>query len=115
MREQFPHRYGYRVYSTYLHIIHNFTSHYVAGSFGQGDREGKAEKAKKALGSVATLNVDKEDETPAGNAPAPAGIVDIVNTATGESVMNDWESLLRLYQQRLWRHGRSKSSCKLSK
>ncbi len=43
----------------------------------------KAEKAKKALGSVATLNVDKEDETPAGNAPAPAGIVDIVNTATG--------------------------------
>ena len=50
-----------------------------------------AEKAKKALGSVATLNVDKEDETPAGNAPAPAGIVDIVNTATGESVMNDSE------------------------
>ncbi len=51
----------------------------------------KAEKAKKALGSVATLNVDKEDETPAGSAPAPAGIVDIVNTATGESVMNDSE------------------------
>ena len=50
-----------------------------------------AEKAKKALGSVATLNVDKEDETPAGSAPAPAGIVDIVNTATGESVMNDSE------------------------
>ena len=50
----------------------------------------KAEKAKKALGSVATLNVDKEDETPAGSAPAP-GIVDIVNTATGESVMNDSE------------------------
>ena len=45
----------------------------------------KAEKAKKALGSVATLNVDKEDETPAGSAPAPAGIVDI------ESVMNDSE------------------------
>ena len=44
----------------------------------------KAEKAKKALGSVATLNVDKEDETPAGSAPAPAGIVDIVNTATGD-------------------------------
>ena len=39
----------------------------------------KAEKAKKALGSVA------------GSAPAPAGIVDIVNTATGESVMNDSE------------------------
>ena len=51
----------------------------------------KAEKAKKALGSVATLNVDKEDETPAGSVPAPAGIVDIVNTATGESVMNDSE------------------------
>ena len=51
----------------------------------------KAEKAKKALGSDATLNVDKEDETPAGSVPAPAGIVDIVNTATGESVMNDSE------------------------
>ena len=49
------------------------------------------ETTKKALGSVATLNVDKEDETPAGSAPAPAGIVDIVNTATGESVMNDSE------------------------
>ncbi len=89
---KYPHRYGYRVYSTYLHIIHNFTSQVCSGSFGQGDkREEKAEKAKKALGSVATLNVDKEDETPAGNAPAPAGIVDIVNTATGESVMNDSE------------------------
>lgn len=51
----------------------------------------KAEKAKKALGSVATINVDKADETPAGSVPAPAGIVDIVNTATGESVMNDSE------------------------
>ena len=65
---------------------------YVPLLFDKETREKrKAEKAKKALGSVATLNVDKEDETSAGSAPAPAGIVDIVNTATGESVMNDSE------------------------
>ena len=51
----------------------------------------KAEKAKKAQEGVATSTVTKTDDAPAGNAPVPAGIVDIVNTATGESVMNDSE------------------------
>ncbi len=65
---------------------------YVPLLFDKETREKrKAEKEKKALGSAATLNVDKADETPAAGTPAPAGIVDIVNTATGESVMNDSE------------------------
>lgn len=47
----------------------------------------KAEKAKKAQEAVAAGS----DASTTGSAPAPAGIVDIVNTATGESVMNDSE------------------------
>lgn len=47
----------------------------------------KAEKAKKAQEAVAAGS----DASTAGSTPAPAGIVDIVNTATGESVMNDSE------------------------
>lgn len=47
----------------------------------------KAEKAKKAQEAVAAGS----DASTTGSTPAPAGIVDIVNTATGESVMNDSE------------------------
>lgn len=47
----------------------------------------KAEKAKKAQEAVAAGS----DASTTGSTPAPAGIVDIVNTATGESVMNDLE------------------------
>lgn len=47
----------------------------------------KADKAKKAQEAVAA----GPDDSTAGSTPAPAGIVDIVNTATGESVMNDSE------------------------
>lgn len=47
----------------------------------------KAEKVKKAQEAVAAGS----DASTTGSTPAPAGIVDIVNTATGESVMNDSE------------------------
>ncbi|MFR5028476.1 MAG: OadG family transporter subunit [Coprococcus sp.] len=65
----------------FILIFISFIFHfkYVPALLDKETREKrKAEKAKKALGSVATLNVDKEDETPAGSAPAQAGIVDIV-------------------------------------
>ena len=44
----------------------------------------KAEKAQEAVAAGS-------DASTTGSTPAPAGIVDIVNTATGESVMNDSE------------------------
>lgn len=48
----------------------------------------KAEKAKKLAEANANAS-EADDKTEADN--APAGIVDIVNTATGESVMDDSE------------------------
>ena len=66
---------------------------YVPALLDKETREKKkAEKAKKAQEAVNTAAADDEDDTPTMRMPAPAaGIVDIVNTATGESVMNDSE------------------------
>ncbi len=66
---------------------------YVPALFDKETREKKkAEKAKKAQEAANTAAADDEDDTPTMRMPAPAaGIVDIVNTATGESVMNDSE------------------------
>jgi Na+-transporting methylmalonyl-CoA/oxaloacetate decarboxylase gamma subunit/uncharacterized protein YpmB len=66
---------------------------YVPALLDKETREKKkAEKAKKAQKAVNTAAADDEDDTPTMRMPAPAaGIVDIVNTATGESVMNDSE------------------------
>lgn len=66
---------------------------YVPALLDKKTREKKkAEKAKKAQEAVNTAAADDEDDTPTMRMPAPAaGIVDIVNTATGESVMNDSE------------------------
>lgn len=66
---------------------------YVPALLDKETREKKkAEKAKKAQEVVNTAAADDEDDTPTMRMPAPAaGIVDIVNTATGESVMNDSE------------------------
>ena len=66
---------------------------YVPALFDKETREKKkAEKAKKAQEAANTVAADDEDDTPTMRMPAPAaGIVDIVNTATGESVMNDSE------------------------
>lgn len=66
---------------------------YVPALLDKETREKKkAEKAKKAQEAVNTAAADDEDDTPTMRMLAPAaGIVDIVNTATGESVMNDSE------------------------
>ena len=50
----------------------------------------KAEKAKKAQVAANAEATSGDDNKPAQSA-APAGIVDIVNTATGESAMDDSE------------------------
>lgn len=62
---------------------------YVPALLDKETREKKkAEKAKKLAEANAS---ESDDNAKTDNAPAPAGIVDIVNTATGESVMNDSE------------------------
>lgn len=64
---------------------------YVPALLDKETREKKkAEKAKKLAEANADAS-EADDNAKADNAPAPAGIVDIVNTATGESVMNDSE------------------------
>ncbi len=64
---------------------------YVPALFDKETRKKKkAEKAKKLAEANADAS-EADDKTEADNAPAPAGIVDIVNTATGESVMDDSE------------------------
>ena len=64
---------------------------YVPVLFDKETREKKkAEKAKKLAEANADAS-EADDKTEADNAPAPAGIVDIVNTTTGESVMDDSE------------------------
>ena len=64
---------------------------YVPALFDKETRaKKKAEKAKK----LAEANADasgSDDNAKTDSVPVPAGIVDIVNTATGESVMNDSE------------------------
>ena len=63
---------------------------YVPALFDKETREKiKAEKAKKA--AEANKAAEPETDETADTGKAPAGIVDIVNTATGESVMNDSE------------------------
>ena len=64
---------------------------YVPALLDKETREKKkAEKAKKLAEANADAS-EADDKTEADNASAPAGIVDIVNTATGESVMDDSE------------------------
>lgn len=64
---------------------------YVPALLDKETREKKkAEKAKKLAEANADAS-EADDNAKADNAPALAGIVDIVNTATGESVMNDSE------------------------
>ena len=64
---------------------------YVPALFDKDTREKKkAEKAKKAQGSQ-SASVAGSDNAAENKTTAPAGIVDIVNTSTGESVMNDSE------------------------
>lgn len=66
---------------------------YVPALFDKETREKrKAEKAKKlAEANADASGSEADDKAKTDSAPAPAGIVDIVNTATGESVMNDSE------------------------
>lgn len=66
---------------------------YVPALFDKETREKKkAEKAKKlAEANADASGSEADDNAKTDSAPAPAGIVDIVNTATGESVMDDGE------------------------
>lgn len=66
---------------------------YVPALFDKETRaKKKAEKAKKLAEANADASVSEaDDNAKTDSVPAPAGIVDIVNTATGESVMNDSE------------------------
>lgn len=66
---------------------------YVPALFDKETRaKKKAEKAKKlAEANADASGSEADDNAKTDSVPAPAGIVDIVNTATGESVMNDSE------------------------